>query len=225
ATLVVDRGHGPTVLGGGPTIPAAPAERTEVRSVLTRIGRRAPLDAITQAGLAPDATRTISLPPNVHRPVVIVEPADALRESSDALAEKKWICRLAELENRSPAVAAADRFLARVDALVAEIGDAAFLRESRGLVVFAPLTFDLPEGVDERASVHEFLAETAASLRRREMTVAAFATGGGPRGESLPAGGVVGSKGGPAVRPIRMRQGITDVGVLATAALPRRRAA
>jgi len=224
ATLLVDRGSGPRLLAGGPTIPIAPTERTGVRAILQRLGRSEDLDAASRAGLAPDASRPISLSENVHRPVVIVEPADALREGSDALGEKRWICRLAELENRLPPGAAADRFLARTDAILAELGDAPFLRESRGLAVFGPLTFDLAEGVDERPAVTEFLARTAASLRRREMTVAAVATGGGPRGAGLPAGGVVGSKGGPTIRAIRMRQGITDVGILATAALPRHRA-
>ena len=60
-------------------------------------------------------------------------------------------------------------------------------------------------------------------MRRREMTVAAVATGGGPRGATQPPGGVVGSTPGVAARPIWMRAGITDVGVLATAALPHRR--
>ena len=224
ATFVVDRGSGPVLLGGGPTIPVAPTERAEVRSTLERLGRSGDLDAVARDGPAPDPGRPLSLAPNIHRPVVIVEPADALREGSDALGEKRWICRLAELENRLPPSAAADRFLARIDALVAEIGDASFLQESRGLVVFGPLTFDLPEGVDERSAITEFLDRTAAVVRRREMTVAAVATGGGPRTDPVPAGGVVGSTGGAKIRAIRMRQGITDVGILATAALPRQRA-
>jgi hypothetical protein len=224
ATFVVDRGSGPALLGGGPTIPVAPAERTAVRAVLDRLGRGTDLAAPARGGLAPDPSQPLALPENVHRPVVIVEPADALREGSDALSEKRWICRLAELENRLPPSAAADRFLERTDAMVAEIGDATFLQESRGLVVFGPLTFDLPEGVDERPALTEFLARIAGLLRRREMTVAAVATGGGPRSEALPPGGVVGSSGGATIRAIRMRQGITDVGILATAALPRQRA-
>jgi uncharacterized protein DUF4147 len=224
ATLVVDRGSGPVLLGGGPTIPVAPTERAEVRAVLERLGRSSELDSTARAGLAPDSSRPVSLPENVHRPVVIVEPADALREGSDALGEKRWICRLADLENRLPPAMASDRFLARTDALLAEIGDAPFLQESRGLVVFGPLTFDLAEGVDERPAVAEFLAHTAASLRRREMTVAAVATGGGPRTDPVPPGGAVGSSSGATIRSIRMRQGITDVGILATAALPRQRA-
>jgi len=56
------------------------------------------------------------------------------------------------------------------------------------------------------------------------MTVAAVATGGGPRAEALAAGGVVGASGGGTIRSIRMRVGITDVGVLATAALPKPKA-
>jgi Domain of unknown function (DUF4147) len=224
ATFVVDRGSGPVLLGGGPTIPVAPEERTAVRAVLDRLGSAEDRTAAARGALAPDPSRPLTLSENVHRPVVIVEPPDALREGSDALGEKRWICRLAELENRLPPSAAADRFLARTDALVAEIGEAAFLQESRGLVVFGPLTFDLPEGVDDRPAVTEFLVRTAALLRRREMTVAAVATGGGPRADAMPPGGVVGSKGGATIRTIRMRQGITDVGIIATAALPRQRA-
>jgi hypothetical protein len=212
------------LLGGGPTLPVTAEETASVRSVLERIQRVDPAGAAALS--RPSGAPSVSAPlaENVHRPVVIAEPADALREGSDALGEKGWVCRLAELENPDPPGPAADRFLARVDAVVTELGDAPFLRESRGVVVFAPLSFDLPEGADERPAVAEFLQRVATTVRRREMTVAAYATGGGPRGTDSVPGGVVGPGAIAAVRPIRLRQGITDVGVLATAAVPRRRA-
>ena len=224
ATFVVDRGNGPLLLGGGPTIPISDTERTQVRSALERIGRWSARSAPERAALEADPSRSKGPPETVHRPVVVADPADALREASDAVGEKRWLPRLAELENPLPPSAAADRFLERTESVVAGLAEDPFLRESRGLVVFGPLTFDLAEGVDERPAVAEFLARAAASVRRREMTVAAVATGGGPRGEPRPAGGVVGSTGGATIRAIRLRPGITDVGVLATAALPQRRA-
>ncbi len=220
ATFVVDRGHGPALLGGGPTIPIAAAERSEGGAVLRRIGRTDGLSPATRAELAPDPTRSEKVPSSVHRPVVVADPADALREASDAVGEKRWLPRLAELENRLPPTMAADRFLDRTEAVLAGLADDPFLRESRGLVVFGPLTFDLPEGVDERPAVAEFLARAAATVRRREMTIAAVATGGGPRDGLLAPGGIIGAAGGGAARAVRMRPGITDVGVLATAAVP-----
>ncbi|MCI4340628.1 MAG: DUF4147 domain-containing protein, partial [Thermoplasmata archaeon] len=126
ATFVVDRGNGPVLLGGGPTIPIADAERTEVRAVLERLGRWSARPAAEGAALAPDPTRGATLPATVHRPVLVAEPADALREASDAVGEKRWLPRLAELENRLPPIAAADRFLERAEATVTGLADDPF---------------------------------------------------------------------------------------------------
>lgn len=223
ATCVVDRGAGPVLLGGGPTIAIAPTERTEARHVLERIGRWGQLAAPAQREVTGLAAGAPALPGTVHRPVVVAEPADGLRDASDAVAEKQWIARLAAPETRDSPSAAADRFLERTEAHLAGLGGSAFFQESRGLIAFAPLTFDLAEGADERPAVQEFLRRADGALRRREMTVAAVATGGAARSAALPPGGIVGAPPGAPPRPMRLRAGITDVGVLATAAIPRRR--
>ena len=226
-TLVVDRGDGARLLGGGPTIPVQPGERESVRALLARLGSDVPTLRPESNGIAPDPTRPSGRPDRVHRPVVIAEPADALREASSAVAEKKWLPRLADLTNSRPPAAAADRFRARVEESRRDLTDDPLLTDGRGLVVFAPLTLGLPEGADEREGIGEFLARIAQGLRRREMTVAAARTSGGSPSDREPPGGVVGatpSTDRRGARALRMRPGIADVGVLATAAIPNARA-
>ncbi|HEY6239039.1 MAG TPA: DUF4147 domain-containing protein, partial [Thermoplasmata archaeon] len=224
-TLVVDRGDGAVRLGGGPTIPVSEAERQEARATLERCGAWERRGAARRAPFGPDPTRAKSRPPQVQRPVVIAEPADALREASAAVAEKKWLPRLADLTNALPAAAAADRFLTRVDEIVAGLHGDGLLAESKGVVVFGPMTLDRTEGEDERPSIDAFLARTAAALRRREMTVGIARTCGAPAADRTPPGGVVAPKGGASgvhARSLPMRSGITDVGVIATAVVPRK---
>ena len=85
-TLVVDRGEGPEWVGGGPTIPLRPEESESVRVLLS--GTRAAEDvrdpAIRGGG-------------NVHRPVVVTGPADAIEAAGNQLAGQGWISRLASL--------------------------------------------------------------------------------------------------------------------------------
>jgi hypothetical protein len=159
----------------------------------------------------------------VRRPVVIAEPADALRDASEAVADKKWWPRLAEMSNSLPAAASADRFLARVEEITSSEDDP----DSKGLVVFSPVSLGLLEGVDERPAISEFLARASINLRRRDVTVALARTAGGSPKEALPPGAVVGARIGEGAaaaraRSIPMRSGITDVGMLATAVVPRR---
>jgi hypothetical protein len=219
-TLVVDRGEGATLLGAGPTVPITEEERRSGRALLERTGQWSSLSDEIKAGLLADPTRPLSRPKNVDRPVVVAEPADALRDASEVVGEKRWLPRLAELSNSLPPAAAADRFLEKVEEAIQIDGDPT----SRGWVVFSPVTLGLLEGADERRAIAEFLARASRGLRRRDMTVGVARTSGAaPR--DLPAGGVVAAapEAGalPRARAVLLRPGITDVGAIATAVVPR----
>jgi glycerate-2-kinase len=223
ATFVVDRGDGASLLGGGPTVPVEGEERTRARAMLERIGAWSRLPADEQAGFSPDISGIARLPETVHRPVIVAEPADALREASGAVADKKWLPRLADLTNDLPPAAAVARFLERSEQILRETAQEPMRHEGKGVVVFGPLSLGLPEGADETVAIGEFLSGVAVQLRRREMTVAIVRTAGGRPGDSAPPGGVVGSStAGTALRAraLRMRSGITDVGLIATAVVP-----
>ncbi len=223
-TLLVDRGDGPVRLGGGPTIAATAEERVAARSLLGRLGRLEALPAALRDRLAP-GSEPPALAGRVHRPVVVAAPADALREAGDALGEKRWLPRLADRLPVGGPAATADAFLARAEERLAEATADGTLAGRRGVVALAPTTFDLPEGVDERPAIAAFLARAAATLRRREMSVAAVRTSGSEPDGPAP-GGVVGrSTARPALpssvpRPLRMRAGITDVGCLLVGVVP-----
>lgn len=223
-TLLVDRGDGPIRLGGGPTIAATPAERAAARSLLARVGQLAGLPVPLRERLGPGEAPA-GLDARVHRPVVVAAPADALREAGDALGEKRWVPRLAEPPVTGGPEAAADAFFARAEERLAAATADGSLAGRRGMVVLAPTTFDLPEGVDERPAVTAFLARAAATLHRREMSVAAVRTSGAEPRDTAP-GAVVGrSLVRPTLpptvpRPLRMRTGITDVGCLLIGVLP-----
>lgn len=225
ATLEVERGDGPTLLGGGPTLPVRPEERVQAKAVVERLGMLGALPASAQELLAGGGGGPAELRPVVDRPVVVAGPPDALRAAADVSFEKGWTARLAALEIRERPTEAADRFLEQVEGIVRSERAGAAAR-SKGVAAMAMLTLDLPEGVDDGPALLEFLRRAGAGLRRREMSVGLFRTSGAPAGGPLPAGGVVGA---PAdgtrlppgeVRPIAMRQGITDVGLLAAAVLP-----
>lgn len=219
-TLVVDRGEGAPLLGGGPTAPVTGDERQKTRAALQRVGMWDLWESSVRTAIeGPSATSQLGA--NVRRPVVVAEPADALRDGSEAVGEKRWWPRLAELRNPLPAPAAADRFLARVDELsAAEESD-----DGKGIVVFGPVSFGLLEGVDERPAIAAFLTRASEALRHRDVTVAVARTAGAPMREPAPAGGVVSARvpsANIAIRPIPLRPGITDVGAIATAVVPRR---
>ena len=220
ATLVVDRGTGGALLGGGPTAVPTPSERAEGRSILERTGRWGSLPAGLRSAFAPDASSSSSPGPNVHRPVIVAEPADALRDGSAAVGEKRWVSRLGDIADRRPPAEAGERFLARVEELLGAATSDGALDNQRGLVVFSTVSLDLPEGSPESTAVGEFLANVAPKLRRREMSIAAASTSGGPP-PGLVAGGVVGgTAGAKTLRPLTMRPGVTDVGILVTAVVP-----
>lgn len=224
-TLVVERGDGAAFVGGGPTVAVRPAERAEARAVLARTGLLDRLPPAAAERLAP-GTAASAPPPTARRPVVVAGPSDALRSAADTTFDKGWTARLAALALREPPAAAADRFLERVEALV--LAERPGGGGPKGVAAFAMLTFDLPEGVDEGPALGAFLERARAGIRRREMSVGIFRTAGAiPPGE-FPAGAVVGALGDPTAgadrdrgRALAMYPGITDVGALAAAVLPR----
>jgi len=221
--LIVDRGDGPLAVGGGPTFPVDDAERETARATLDRAGSLARLPREVAARLAPVR---VSPRPKERRPVVVAAPADGLRTAADVVFDKGWTARVGVLGLAGHPEEAADRFLASVETVVAT-ERASGAPASKGLAVFGTTTLDVPEGVDERPACEAFLARALAGLRRREMSLGLFRTSGpsGP-GPGL-AGAAIGTPGDPAskapgrlARPIRMRHGITDVGIVLAALVP-----
>jgi glycerate-2-kinase len=220
--LLVDRGDGPLLVGGGPTFPVSDEEREGVRATLERTGLLDTLPVAARARLGAAPT-----PPASHRrPVVVAGPAEALRAAGDAAFDKGWTARVGAIGLAGDPRGAADRFLETVEGVVTAeaLGDNA---RTKGRLVLATTTLDVPEGVSEEAACVAFLARAGAGLRRREMSVGVFRTAG-PVGPARAFGGAVvgrpldpGSTVPPQVpRPLRMRAGITDVGVLAAAVVP-----
>ncbi len=220
-TLVVDRGEGAALLGGGPTVPVSEPERRAGRATLERIGEWNRLSEEMRSQFLPDPTRPVDRPSNVDRPVIVAEPADALRDASEVVGEKRWLPRLAELSNPLPPMEAADRFLLKVEEAIQIDGDPS----SRGWVAFSPLSLGLLEGADERSAIGQFLTRASRRLTRRDMTIGVARTAGAAKGDRTPAGGVVAasSESGavPRARAILLQPGITDVGAIATAVVPR----
>lgn len=228
--LVVDRGDGPARVGGGPLVPVTPAEQSEARAVLDRLGIAGRLPSTALEPLRPGATARGSLPSRLRRPVLVASPSDGLRGASDAAFDRGWTSRLASLELREPPEEAADRLLERSETLFGEArsGPAG---GTKGFATFAMATLDLPEGVDDTPFCRAFLERARAGLRRREMSVGLFRTAGPPRipvdtkDPGDPGGWVVGAPSNPeatsvtpeSLRPISMRAGFTDVGFLAMA--------
>jgi glycerate-2-kinase len=225
ATLLVDRGDGATVLGGGPMRAIEPTERDEARQVARRCGveNEVPVGA-WEPTVAPIPASRTGL---TFRPVVVASPADALRAAADAVFDKGWTSRLAFLEVREFAEAAARRCLDRSEELyVAE----RITVESRtkGVATFAMTTLGLPEGVDEGPALATFLTAAQSLLRRRETSVGVFRTAGDIGSREYPPGAVVGTpvdaaaKVAPGLaRGLRMGRGITDVGDLVMIAYPK----
>jgi glycerate-2-kinase len=224
ATLVVERGDGSTVLGGGPMREVAPNERVEARGVADRCG-------ITGT-LRPSAWSASeeALPSGrgaLARPVVVASPSDALRAAADAVFDKGWSSRLAALEVREPAEPAAAAILGRgEEVLVAERMTAE--SRTKGVAAFAMTTLGLPEGVDEGPALGRFLTTARAALRRRESSVGLFRTAGDVGSREFPPGAVVGAPTDTEAvvppdraRAVRMGRGITDVGCLSVVLYPR----
>ncbi len=226
--MLVDRGDGPTLLGGGPFVPVAPAERTEARAVIDRLGLGPQLPATAAGSLRPDATNHGSLPATLRRPVLVASPADGLRGATDAAFDRGWTARLGSLAMREPPEAAADMLLERSETFVREARSGSS-GGTKGYTTFAMATLDLPEGVDDTAFCWAFLQRARSRRTRREMSVGLFRTSGSvripadPKAPVEPGGWVVGASSdleatpvpSETPRPLAMRPGFTDVGLLA----------
>lgn len=226
-TLVVERGDGTAYVGGGPTVPVRSVERAESRATLERVGLLEALPAPARDWLRAGGAPERPLPPTVRRPVVVAGPPDAVRSAADTTFDKGWTARLASLELREPPAAAADRFLELTERLV-RAEPPGGERRSKGLAAFAMLTLDLPEGIDEGPATAAFLDRARSQLHRRELSVGLFRTTGAIGDPAFPAGGVVGAPAEPGAtddplgpRAQAMQSGITDVGLIAAAVLPR----
>lgn len=216
ATMVVDRGDGVALLGGGPMVPVARAERDRVRATLASLG--------LSTSLPPELARALDEPVetamgrHVGRPVIVASPSDALRGAAEAVAERRWAPRLLE-DPGGPDAAAAARAFARSaeERRQAEPAGA----DRRGMALFARTTFGTVEGDDERVPLRRFLDSVGAQLARRDATVAAFQTGGSSRPDPEPAGAVVSAQpAGGGLRPLTVPPGLTDVGTILLALLP-----
>jgi Domain of unknown function (DUF4147) len=224
ATLVVERGDGAGILGGGPMRDVLPTERAEARAVAERCGvaTAVPSTAWNDPRADPPVLRG-----TIARPVVVASPSDALQAAADAVFDKGWSSRLAALEIRESYDAAATGLLARgEELLLAE----RMTPESRtkGVAAFAMATLGLPEGVDEGPALGGFLTAARAALRRRESSIGLFRTSGGVGSPNFPPGAVVGAPTDTETtvpldraRALRMKRGITDVGCLAVVLYPK----
>jgi hypothetical protein len=230
-TLIVERGDGPGIIGGGPMRPVTPEERAEARALVDRLALRATLPPTATPELDPDPTRSIAS--RAARPVVIASPSDALRAASDAVFDKGWTSRLAYLHLNDRPEAAADKFLGKSEEIYRGEPLTSDSR-TRGIATFAMTTLGLPEGVDEGPALGAFLTRSKQLLNRREMSVGLFRTAGDlqaapvRRPPPFPPGAVIGAATDPDAkvipghaRAVRMKSGITDVGLLAIAVYPR----
>ncbi len=111
ATLVVERGEGGELIGGGPTAPIRTGEE------ISLMARLAPTPALARALGALPATPPAELPANVHRPVVVAGPADALHTAGNLLAGQGWVSRLVSLRIPGSPAAVGEAFLAGVEGL------------------------------------------------------------------------------------------------------------
>ncbi|MCI4352118.1 MAG: DUF4147 domain-containing protein [Thermoplasmata archaeon] len=196
-TLVVDRGEGPEWVGGGPTIPLRPEEPRSVRALLS--GTPAAEAVRDSAGLAGR---------NVHRPVVVTGPADAVEAAGNQLAGQGWISRLVSLHLTGSPEDVAAQFAQGMETIRREQVSAPIRPsadsegpgslasgldivptpstatptvrpKSRGLAVFGATTFGSVEGGERADEVRAFLRATARVLVRRETYAGALRTAGG----------------------------------------------
>lgn len=229
--LLVERGDGARLVGGGPTVPVDPRERESAHAIVTRVGLEPALafdgDAAHDPVLPSTGADIVRA-----RPVVVAGPTDALRAATDQAFDKGWTTRVAFLLLEDGPERAADRFLARVDELLGELRGAG-TDSSKGLVAVGMTTLGLPEGVEEGTACRRFLERARATLRRRELSVGLYRTAGplGEGGANDPTAGFAGAVVGAPTRPgtgelpggsrgLRMRPGITDVGAVMAAVLP-----
>jgi hypothetical protein len=226
ASFVADRGEGAALLGGGPVHPVTSLERQEVRELLGRIGLLPELPSSVVERLAPGAGSTMGESPPVHRPVYVARPTDALEGAGNDLFERKWRVRLGMLSLSAPPEAAADRFMARVEEVLAREPDLS-VDKSYGIAVLAATDLNQPEGIDDGPAQGRFLQRAEQLLSRRYLSVGLFRTAGPLGASRFPGGAVVGfptntdfARTPGRARAIPMEAGVTDVGSVAVALLP-----
>ncbi|MGI0067769.1 MAG: DUF4147 domain-containing protein, partial [Thermoplasmata archaeon] len=191
ATLLVDRGDGARLAGGGPVHPVLVGERTEVRSLLARLGLLNVLPASARERLAPDPSSASMDAAPVHRPVYVSQPSDALVGAGDALFDRKWRVRLGMLELRGSPEDAAEQFITRVEEVLAREPPPA-ADKSQGIAVPAMTTLDQPEGEDDGPAQARFLEHAERRQRRREISIGLFRTAGSIGPSGYPAGAAIG---------------------------------
>jgi glycerate-2-kinase len=213
ATLVIDRGEGPEWIGGGPTVPLRPEEPAVVRDLV--------------AGTAASNLARIASAPvgrNVHRPVVVTGPADAVEAAGNLLAGQGWISRMVSLHLPGSPEDVASQFVTGMETIrrdqVAEprplatnTGESASdggrlvlplpstatpavnaRPESRGLAVFASATFGTIEGAERSEDLRAFLQAVSRQSVRREAYVGALRTAGKIAGRGDGAGNWLGRR-------------------------------
>lgn len=222
ATFVVDRGDGPRAVGGGPVDPVVSVERDGARAVLDRLGLLGRLSPPLAARLT-DGAGKVTVPPSVARPVVVAAPSDALRAAADSVFDRGWTSRLGFLQMHEGPELGAERFMAKVEELVAAENLASSSR-TKGVAVLAMSTLGLPEGVDEGPALAAFLTRARDLARRREMSVTLARTVGALGSPLYPPAAIFGPPTDPRTpvpanraRGLPMHTGITDVGLLALA--------
>lgn len=196
ATLVVDRGEGPEWVGGGPTVPLRAEEVGTVREFLSA----------SAAGAIP---RELAGNPgrNLHRPVVVTGPSDAVEAAGNQLAGQGWISRLVSLHLPGTPNEVAAQFIQGMETIrreqVAEPRSMATGAdegrsddplpalglttatptyrgrvESRGVAVFAGASFNTVEGGEGAPELQSFLRAASRQSVRREAYVGALRTAG-----------------------------------------------
>ncbi len=227
-TLLVDRGEGPRLLGGGPTVPLEPGEPRAAGELLARLGLERSLD-LTAVGGTEAPLASLPATGSAGRPVLVAGPSDALRGVTDLAFDKGWTTRVGFLLLKDRPEEAADRLLGKFDELLGDTRADPPAR-SKGLVVAAMATLDAPEAVGEEAACRRFLEQARNRLRRREQSVGIYRTVGpigSKEGNETLGGAVVGASTDPEARGssgdargLRMRPGITDVGLVLVAVAP-----
>jgi glycerate-2-kinase len=122
-TLVVSRGEPASLVAGGPTWPVTRGEREEVRALVERWGVKEAFGPTLARRVDPGASSLPTKPPS--RPVIVAEPPDALRDASQALAERRWIPRLAGISFAGRPEQTAATFAQRVEEVASAVGGAA----------------------------------------------------------------------------------------------------
>lgn len=210
-TLVIDRGEGPEWVGGGPTIPLRPEEPAVARNLV-------PGTAASSSRREP----TTLVGKNVHRPVVVTGPADAVEAAGNLLAGQGWISRMVSLHLSGSPDEVASQFVEGAEVIrrdqvaeprrrasgAAEVESGTALPsipvpstatpsarpESRGVAVFASATFNTIEGGEGAAEVRAFLQAASRQSSRRETYVGALRTAGEIAGRGGGAGSWLGRR-------------------------------